>query len=83
MKYLLTLAALLIAPLAISEEEVKSCPAFKIVNEEGTWNAKDASTLDRAVTRCEERYGPRGNPCLKVFIKKAEDTYNAICGPKE
>ena len=81
MRHVFIIIAVFAAGLSVANEQ--SCPAFEIVNHSGTWNEKDSATLDRSVEPCDKRYGPRGNPCLKLFIKKDEGVYNAICGPKE
>lgn len=56
------------------------CPGPKAVG----WASKEEMTdmdwtnFKTAIGRCRELYP--NSPCLKVFIKKAENTYNAICG---
>ena len=55
-----------------------SCPVIKIVNKTNVWNALDKATLAKAKTRCVQLY-PQ-SPCIKVFIKKAANQYNVVCG---
>lgn len=55
-----------------------TCIATVLINLTGVWNDQDQQTLDRAKQRCASIY--EDAPCLKRFVKKEEDTYNAICG---
>ena len=57
-----------------------SCPATKVENYTNEWNEQDQKTFDGARLRCGELY-PEA-PCLKMFRKKDESTYNAVCGEK-
>lgn len=41
------------------------------------WNSRDEENLAIAKARCVVIYPDA--PCLKVFIKKSELNYNAIC----
>ena len=42
---------------------------------------RDNKVLERAKTRCSFYYP--NSPCLKRFIKKDVNLYNAICGVKQ
>lgn len=41
------------------------------------WNKHDLEVKDFASKRCVVHY--QNSPCLKKFIKKDKQTYNAIC----
>jgi len=51
------------------------CKEPEIINHTEEWTKKDIRTLKIVKRRCIEMYGS----CLKVLIKKAPLTYNAIC----
>lgn len=55
-----------------------TCPATRIENRTDTWNKQDSETLVHARMRCAEIYPD--SPCVKLFIKKDEQTYNVVCG---
>lgn len=55
-----------------------NCPLTKIINNTGKWTEDDLSMLIAAKKRCASLFSDA--PCLKVFTKKSEDTYNALCG---
>jgi hypothetical protein len=57
-----------------------SCPDTRIENYTTTWNKQDQETFEHSKIRCGELY-PEA-PCLKMFRKKDDDTYNAVCGEK-
>lgn len=73
--FLLVLATLLTAKHASAES---ICPTTRVENKTDYWTDQDAITLKRAKTRCGEIY--EDSPCLKLFIKKDDYTYNAVCG---
>ena len=54
------------------------CPNTIIVNESEEWNKIDALQFESSRKRCGEIYPDA--PCLKWFVKKAENTYWAVCG---
>lgn len=56
------------------------CPAPVIDNRSASWNKQDQQTYEKAQKRCGEIY-PEA-PCLKMFRKKDDSTYNAVCGEK-
>lgn len=58
-----------------------NCPPTVIENRTDTWTKLDQDTLNRAKHRCGELY--KESPCLKFFRKKAERTYNALCGQEK
>ena len=57
------------------------CAATIIVNLTQTWTALDQKNLEFAQKRCRVHYSE--SPCAKKFVKKAERTYNVICGGKD
>ena len=57
-----------------------SCPTPRIENYTKEWNKRDQATFDHAKIRCGQLY-PEA-PCLKMFRKKDNWTYNVICGGK-
>lgn len=55
----------------------KVCAAVIIINSSGlSWTKIDQKALNRATLVCKYEY----NLCLKKFIKKDFQKYNAICG---
>jgi len=56
------------------------CLVVIVVNLTSTWNKVDQTTLDRAKIRCQQLYPD--SPCLKKFIKKPDNIYNAICSER-
>lgn len=58
----------------------RSCPWPVVENKTSVWNEQDQWTFDRAMKRCGQIYSDA--PCLKKFVKKDPDAYNAICGAK-
>lgn len=60
------------------------CPNVEIVNKvpKLPWTSLDSTTLTRAKSVCNDRYGSRGNPCLVRFTKSNFNTYQALCGAK-
>jgi len=58
-----------------------SCPTTVIVNKTNTWTERDQKTMQIAAQRCEQVY--KKSPCLVLFVKKDELTYNALCGKKK
>lgn len=58
-----------------------ACPKTTIIDLTHTkWLKVDQDALTRASSQCKVYY--REAPCLKTFIKKEEQTYQAICGTK-
>ena len=55
-----------------------ACPATKIENHTQIWNNVDNEHLAIATKRCTTLFSR--SPCLKLFTKKAELEYVAICG---
>lgn len=55
-----------------------SCPPTKIVNHTKIWNKVDKEHIEVATKRCPTLYDDA--PCLKLFTKKGELEYVAICG---
>lgn len=51
------------------------CSEPNIINKTKEWNKVDIRTLKNTKLRCIQVYGS----CLKLLIKKAHHTYNAIC----
>jgi hypothetical protein len=41
---------------------------------------QDWATIAHSEKVCQERYGPKGNPCLAILLKTAPQSYRAICG---
>lgn len=58
-----------------------SCPKTIIVNHTDEWTVKDRIQIRHSKKRCEEKY--ERSPCLKVFIKKATNNYQVLCGKPE
>lgn len=57
---------------------ITACAAATIINWTNTWNKRDTQAFSRAQDVCaSEEYG---YSCLKIFLKKEELVYNAICG---
>lgn len=55
------------------------CASPQVVNTTPTWDARDESTLRSAKEGgCARHFSDM--PCLKIFIKKGERSYSAICG---
>lgn len=54
-----------------------ACPQTRIENWTNEWNKQDQWTLDNAKKRCGQLYPDA--PCVKMFRKKDESTYNVIC----
>lgn len=52
-----------------------TCPAADVVNDTESWTRHDGLALNRAFVTCNDSY----QACLKVFIKKGEQRYHAIC----
>jgi hypothetical protein len=56
-----------------------SCAATIMINlSNQPWNKEDDANVLVAKSRCGEIYSDA--PCLKKFIKKEPNNYNAICG---
>jgi hypothetical protein len=55
-----------------------SCPKTLVFNKTDTWVEHDNKSMKVAAKRCPQIY--KRSPCLKVFIKKGFQDYNAICG---
>lgn len=55
-----------------------SCPPTKIVNKTDTWTEMDIKTLEFNKNLCAEKY--KDAVCMKLFIKRKENTYWIICG---
>lgn len=55
-----------------------TCPKTQIKNDTDVWNEQDQQTLTKATKRCGELYSDA--PCLKLFTKRDENTYRALCG---
>lgn len=58
-----------------------TCQKPQLINESTeAWTKQDEWSIKRAVKVCatDERYSD--TPCLKVFYKRAPQTYGAICG---
>ena len=66
--------ATIIATVALTA----TCPKTRIENWTKVWTKRDQQTLDTARKRCGEIYPDA--PCVKMFRKKDETTYNVICG---
>lgn len=47
------------------------------------WNNHDEKVFKSAVTKCLEDPMYSDTPCLKVFYKREERHYAAICGPEQ
>lgn len=60
---------------------VYSCTPTQILNDTDVWNKTDDTHVNLAEKRCPEIYVE--SPCLKVFRKRAERTYWAICGKEK
>jgi len=57
------------------------CPDINIVNLTIDWETRDSLVLEYVQKRCGEIY-PK-SPCLKIFTKKEDGVYNAVCGVLE
>lgn len=57
-----------------------SCPTPVIENRVQTWTENDQWNYETAIKRCPTKF-PEA-PCLKLFIKKEDYLYEAICGEK-
>jgi hypothetical protein len=55
-----------------------SCGNPKIVNDTDKWSKYDQNALEDTKDRCKIHF--KDAPCLKIFIKKEENVYRAICG---
>ena len=55
-----------------------NCSEPVIENHTDKWTGLDQQNYEQAIKRCPELY--KDSPCLKVFIKKEDRVYNAICG---
>lgn len=53
----------------------RQCKTPRVINKTKTWNKRDQGTLDRAKKKCIREY----NSCLKIFWKKTELSYSALC----
>ena len=58
-----------------NERLYSSCKRAKILNKTETWTNKDEETFRRASNTCVMKY----NSCLRLFIKKDELSYRAMC----
>lgn len=65
----------MIKPLLLSA--LMSCPVAKIKNLTPTWTKDDQQVFDSAKVRCGKIFPDA--PCLKLFIKKEDQLYNAVC----
>lgn len=54
-----------------------NCPQTRVVNDTGSWSKSDQKSLEWANKRCSALFP--ASPCLKLFRKRAERTYWAIC----
>lgn len=59
---------------------VIGCPQPVVENRSASWTKQDQQTYNHASFRCREIY-PEA-PCMKLFRKKDDSTYNVICGKK-
>jgi hypothetical protein len=57
------------------------CMSPLIINHSDTWTERDSQVVIEAAARCEAHY-PNA-PCVKYFLKKAEQDYHVICGAPE
>ena len=57
------------------------CPNTELIGFTGELTKQDQQFLEIAKQRCKEIYPDM--PCLKVFEKKEENVYRAICGAQE
>lgn len=55
-----------------------TCAEPTVINNTEYWTTHDEWSFQKAQTRCAELF-PEA-PCLKIFKKKEENLYNAICG---
>lgn len=59
---------------------LNGCPETKIKDWTTLpWTQQDTAVYVGAADRCKTHFGDTA-PCLKVFIKKGEHTYYAVCG---
>ena len=57
------------------------CLAPLIINNTDSWSDRDSQVVIDAGKRCAEKYPDA--PCVKYFLKKAEQDYHVICGSPE
>lgn len=55
--------------------EMRVCNKPTVINSTSKWTKRDGSTLKRAIKTCIVKY----KGCLKIFTKKDELSYTAIC----
>jgi hypothetical protein len=67
-----------LSPIVFSLAMAFSCPQVKVVNRTSVWSSEDDRMLEFNKTRCVVSY--ENYPCLKVFDKREENTYRALCG---
>lgn len=58
------------------------CFDFRLINNTSTWNRTDQLNLNQARKYCSSVHRD-GYRCLRMFIKKETNTYNAVCGWEE
>ena len=59
----------------IKREPTNKCSVPKIINKTDNWTQNDQNTLYRAKETCIKKY----KSCLKIFWKKTNYSYAALC----
>lgn len=57
------------------------CPKTEVKNRSNTWTSDDAQLLKDSKLHCQQQYP--GTPCLTVFIKFADGSYQRTCSARE
>lgn len=73
-----SILAIIMAVSANYDSYNGQCPETKLVGFNGSMTEQDIRSLKSAKTRCVYYYPDA--PCLKIFERREEGVYRAICG---
>lgn len=78
--FIIILSLIMAQPLMACPVENPSkakCPKTEITNNSKTWTAEDEQVLKASAKDC-----PSGVPCLTVFVKYEDGSYQTTCSAK-